>query len=171
MASAPVAPPDAFKISTPTSHSCSPTSPTSSSSSSFYSPTTPKRPHSHLFMKHDKSRIAWRRYRWHRVSNSKGTSIRLSDYRPPIFQTPSRPSPDILTPVYANPSLTRTSSSGAVRVRSATTSGSVEPIHSASSGMNCHGVLAQPQSALSHTPAPARKHSRPRSGFRLSRQH
>ena len=105
-----------------------------SSSSSSYSPTTPKHPHAHSSAKHEKSRIA---RRWHREDTQ-------SDYRPPIFQTPScLSSPDISTPADTNSSLTQTSSSGAVHVRSVTTSASVEPIHSASSGM------AQPQLAPS----------------------
>jgi hypothetical protein len=40
----------------------------------------------------------------------------------------------------------------------------MDPMHSASSGMDGHEVPAHPKSAPSHTPAPARKHSRPSSG-------
>ena len=185
-ASAPalVAPPDTHSftlhdISTP----LIPTSPTSSSSSSSHSPTTPKRHHSHSSAKHEKSRIA-RSAAAHSRSSSRdvgivGTVTRLelelprdlpspqdtpSDYQPPIFQTPSlrSSSPDISSPVDTNPiessSLTQTSSSDAVHVRSVTTSTSIEPIHSVSSGMNGHGVLVQPQSAPSLTAAASPRH-------------
>ena len=174
-----VAPPDTNSFTLhDISTSLTPTSPTSSSSSS-YSPTTPKRPHSHSSAKHEKSRIA-RSAAAHSRSSSRdvgivGTVTRLelprdlpspqdtpSDYQPPIFQTPSSRSstPDISAPVDTNTtesgSLTHTSSSGAVHVRSATTSASIEPIHSVSSGMNGLGVLAQPQSAPSLTAASPR---------------
>ena len=177
-----VAPPDSTSFTLhDISTSLTPTSPTSSSSS--HSPTTPKRPHSHSSAKHEKSRTA-RSAAAHSRSSSRdvgivGTVTRLelelprdlpspqdtpSDYQPPIFQTPSSrsSSPDISTPVDTNPiesgSLTHTSSSGAVHVRSPTTSASIEPIHSVSSGMNGHGVLAQPQSAPSLTTISPRHH-------------
>jgi len=114
--------------------------------SSFTLVCEPRKITNHAFRRSRALQIlfARRRYCWHRDASRTPTGRDLpspqdtqSDYRPPIFQTPSRPSsPDRSTPVDTNPSLTQTSSSGAVHVCSATTSASVEPIHSASSGMN-----------------------------------
>ena len=182
-ASAPalVAPPDTHYSFTTLHDISTPLIPASPTSSSSHSPTTPKRPHSQSSAKHEKSRIA-RSAAAHSRSSSRdvgivGTVTRLelelprdlpspqdtpSDYQPPIFQTPSlrSSSPDISSPVDTNPfqsgSSTQTSSSGAVHVRSVTTSASIEPIHSVSSGMNGHGVLVQPQSAPSLTTASPR---------------
>jgi hypothetical protein len=147
---------------------CSP----SFSSSSSHSPTTPKNPHPPSSARSEKPRTARSSARHSRSSSrdigivGAGTVTRRelprdlptpqdtpSDYRPPIFQTPSsRPSsPSSSTTVDTTSSLDSgpsalTSSSAAVH---APMSASVEPIHSVSEAMNGYAALTQPHSTHS----------------------
>jgi hypothetical protein len=148
-----------------------PSSPCSPSSSSSYShsPTTPKHPHPPSSARSEKARTA-RSSAGHSRSSSRdvgivGTVTRRelprdlptqqdtpTDYRPPIFQTPSsrRSSPGPSTTVDrtsldSGPSA-QTSSSAAVHVAM---SASVQPIHSVSTAMNGYAALTRPHSTHS----------------------
>lgn len=140
--------------------------PSSPSSSASLSPTTPKPPHSPSSSEPEKPRAA--RSRGHSKTPSRdvgivGTLTRRespqdqttvqdapSDYRPPIFQTPSSRSSslDTTTSAHSTTSLESTpfaqaASSGEAHVRPTAMSASVEPVHNAHV-MNGHGIHAQP---------------------------
>lgn len=162
------APPDTNQISLQDTCSFSLT-PSSPSSSASLSPTTPKPPHSPSSSEPEKSRTA--RSRGHSRTPSRdvgivGTLTRrelpqdlttvqdaTSDYRPPIFQTPSSRSSSLdttstsavdTTSLESTP-FAQTASSGETHARPAAMSASVEPIHNAHV-MNGHGIHTQPHS-------------------------